>query len=59
MGSNPRGNVVIAGDKVYAGIDEDDQAEVSNAMVIEFETPEEFKAAISSGQASFTIFDGN
>ncbi|MCU7806295.1 MAG: hypothetical protein KZQ73_00250 [Candidatus Thiodiazotropha sp. (ex Semelilucina semeliformis)] len=59
MGTNPRGNVVITGDKVYAGIEEDDQSEVSNAIVIEFETQEEFNAAISSGQASFTIFDGN
>ncbi|GEM_PF-4390729 len=56
--SNPKGNVVMAGDKVYAGIDEDDRSEVSNALVIEFKNPEEFHKAVKACKVEFTLFEG-
>lgn len=40
-----KGNVVIAGDKVYAGIDEDDCSECTNALVIEFKDVADMRAA--------------
>ncbi len=57
MSNTQKGNVVIAGDLVYAGIDEDDRSEVRNALVIEFENPAGFRRAIMTGQAVFTVFE--
>ncbi len=57
MSNTEKGNVVIAGDLVYAGIDEDDRCEVCNALVIEFEDPASLRRAIMTGQAAFTVFE--
>jgi hypothetical protein len=57
MSSANKGNVVIAGDTVYAGIDEDDRCEVHNALVIEFRDPANFRRAIRTGWAAFTVFE--
>ena len=51
------GNIVIAGEKIYAGIDEDDRSEVSLAMVIEFKSKDEMRKAMQSGYATFTMFE--
>ena len=40
------GNVVIAGEQVYAGIDEEDQGVCKNAIVIEFESQVALAGAI-------------
>ena len=57
------GNVVIAGDYIYASIDadvggvfSDPLTEIENGMVIEFENAEEFGKALRSGTANFTVF---
>jgi len=57
------GNVVIAGDYIYTGIDHDvgsehgdDLTEIKNGMVIEFENAEEFGKALRSGTVNFTVF---
>lgn len=49
------GNVVIMGDRVFAGIDRDDQSTCSNALVIEFESLSDLRAAIKEGCADFTV----
>jgi hypothetical protein len=56
---NGNGNVVIAGDLVFAGIDEDDRSECPLAIVIEFKTKEDMRKAIESGYATFTMFEQN
>lgn len=38
--SNKQG-VIIAGDKIYAGIDEEDATEIENCVVIHFEEKED------------------
>lgn len=50
-------NIVIAGDKVYAGIDEYDRSECTNAIVIEFTSQEEMGEAIRKGSVEFTVFE--
>lgn len=55
--SKKTGNVVIAGDKVFAGIDESDRSTCRHAMVIEFKTPEDLAKALREGVASFTVFE--
>ncbi len=51
------GNVVIAGDAIYASIGDDDPlSECVHAMVIEFNNPEELGNALKSGKAEFTVF---
>ncbi len=52
-----KGNVVIAGDKVFAGIDEEDRSEINHSIVVEFPDAESMKNAIRSGAAEFTVFD--
>ena len=51
-----KGNVVIAGDKVYAGVDNDDQSECTNAMVIEFKSAEDLRKAFNEARVEFTLF---
>jgi hypothetical protein len=51
-----RPNVVIAGDKVFAGIDEDDCSEVSFAMVIQFQSKEQFVKAMKDRSVEFEWF---
>ncbi len=58
MNDHVEGNVVVAGDKVYAGIDEDDRCEVCHAVVIEFKDEADFRKAITTGKANFTLFEG-
>ncbi len=55
--NNKTGNVVIAGDKIYAGIDEDDGSEIPHSIVIEFENNEAMRKALRSGEARFTVFE--
>lgn len=54
-----KGNVVIAGDRVYAGIDEsgEDRANLRFSMVVEFGSMEDLAAALRAGSASFTVFE--
>ena len=58
MNDHVEGNVVIAGDKVYAGIGEDDRCEVCHAVVIEFKDEADFRRAITAGKVNFTLFKG-
>ena len=51
-----KGNLVIAGDKVYAGFDKGDQSEFTNAMVIEFKSAEDLRKAFNEGRVEFTLF---
>lgn len=56
-----KGNVVIAGDEIFATIDEalqDDQLTgVQWAMVIEFDSKEAFQKAWKAGGCEFTKFE--
>ena len=52
-----KGRLVMMGDKIYSGIDEDDICEVPLAIVIEFEDMESLARAIRSGKAEFTLFE--
>ena len=49
-------NVIIAGDAIYAGIDENDQAEIKNAVVIEFESKEQMGEILRSRSMEFDFF---
>lgn len=46
-------NLIIAGDSIFAGIEEDQNSEIKNAVVIEFESKEQMKSYIRSGEISF------
>jgi len=48
---------VMMGDKIYAGIDEDDICEVEKAIVIEFETLEMLATALRTGKVEFGMFE--
>lgn len=57
---NNKGNVVIAGDEVFASIEEFPEEPltcVKWAMVIEFDSKEAFQQAWKSGSCEFTIFE--
>ena len=47
--SNKQG-IIIAGDKIHAGIDADDVAEIENCVVIQFEDKEDMKAFMKHAQ---------
>lgn len=49
-------NVVIAGDEIHAGIDEDDRSKVKNAIVIEFESAEQMGEILRSRTMEFDFF---
>lgn len=55
------GNVVIAGDSVFAGISDDPEedalTEFKYAMVIEFDSADAFGKALREGTAHFTVFE--
>ena len=54
--TNQRGNVVIAGDEICAGIDMDDAKEtgpLACAFVVQFDSIEAMRAAIQRGSAEF------
>ena len=51
-----KGNVVLAGNKIYAGFDKDDQSECTNAMVIEFKSAEDLRKAFNEARVEFTLF---
>lgn len=52
------GNVVIAGDEVLASIDHDDEPSTcKDAIVIEFNSPQEMGKALRSGVAAFSVFE--
>lgn len=51
-----QGNVVIAGDEVHAGIDEEDRCVVSNAIVVEFDSVKDMAKALRKGFTNFTTF---
>lgn len=52
-----KANVVVAGDKVYAGVDVDDQTSIPHAIVIQFKSKEDYAAAMRSGTVEFTLFE--
>jgi hypothetical protein len=57
---NNKGNVVIAGDKVFASIEESPGEHLTCvrwAMVIEFDSKEAFQEAWKAGAMAFTIFE--
>lgn len=50
-------DLVIAGDVVFAGIDEDDVSEIKkHSIVICFEDRSQFSAALRAGRVEFTVF---
>lgn len=49
-------NVVVAGDAIYAGIDEDEQTEIKNAIVIEFESAQQMREILRSRKMEFDFF---
>ena len=46
-------NVIIAGDAIYAGIDEEDITKIKNAVVIEFESKEQMGEALRARKFNF------
>jgi len=52
-----KANVVIAGDAIYAGIDEHDAAEIPTSILIQFPTQEALGQALRSGHVEFTVFE--
>lgn len=52
-----KGNVVITGDAVYAGVDEHDAADIPNTMLIQFPSPEALRLALRAGEVEFTVFE--
>jgi hypothetical protein len=51
-----KGNVVIAGETIFSGLDEDSVSKCKIAMTIEFDSKEDMRAAMASGYATFTLF---
>lgn len=51
-----QGNVVMAGDEVHAGVDEEDRCVVSNAIVVEFDSAKDMGEALRKGFTNFTTF---
>lgn len=54
--TNKKPDVVIAGDHIFAGIDEEDQSKVSCAIVIQFDNKEQMTEAMRSRSVDFTYF---
>jgi len=55
--SDFNGNVVVAGESIYAGIDETDISEIPLAIVIEFKDRSSLKKAMEEQKVEFTIFE--
>lgn len=50
-------DVVIAGDTVFAGINEDDVSDMEkHSIVIRFDDKKQFLDALRTGQVNFTVF---
>ena len=55
--SNAVGNVVIAGDRIYAGIDEGDVTKLTLSVVIEFKSAAEIRKAFKEKTIDLTFFE--
>ncbi len=55
--SEVTGNLIIAGQDIFAGIDEEDVTKIPLAIVIEFKDKESLKKAMKKQKVEFTVFE--
>lgn len=49
-------DIFMAGDAIYAGIDEEDAQEYPLCVVVQFQSKEQLKAAMQTGNIRCTVF---